>query len=107
MGADARAWVAEQDGEIRGIAVYRRENETTGELKDLYVVPEAWGSGVASELTETALEAMRERGLTDAILWVGEENARARRFYERQGRREDAEKRSGPLGTEVRYRLAL
>jgi GNAT superfamily N-acetyltransferase len=107
MGQDARAWVAERDGEIVGIAVYRREDDTTGELKDLYVVPTAWGSGVARALIETAIGAMRDRGLSEATLWVAEPNSRARRFYEREGWTADGKTRAGPLGSELRYRIAF
>jgi GNAT superfamily N-acetyltransferase len=54
-------------------------------LDGLYVRPEAWGSGVASELHDRAVEAIRAAGHERARLWVLEENRRARRFYERHG----------------------
>jgi GNAT superfamily N-acetyltransferase len=77
-------------------------------LRSLYVVPEAWGTGVAQRLMEAALDAMRERGATEAILWVVEGNDRARRFYEREGWALDGEVRASQLGpSEVRYRRAL
>jgi ribosomal protein S18 acetylase RimI-like enzyme len=66
------------------------------------------GSGVAQALMETGLAAMRERGATEAVLWVVEANARARRFYEREGWTADGETRASPLGpTELRYRRVL
>jgi hypothetical protein len=50
---------------------------------------------------------MRERAV-EAILWVGEANARARRFYEREGWSADGETRESPLGPrKLRYRLTL
>lgn len=55
----------------------------------------------------------RARGDTIIILWVREENARARRFYEKNGFRLDGAERSRPhdmLPTELhelRYRLDL
>ena len=105
---DARAWVAERSEEIVGLAVCRREGAEAIELRDLYVVPSAWGSGVAKALMDTALEAMREAGVREALLWVGEENSRARRFYEREGWTADGASRASQLGPiEVRYRLAL
>ena len=68
------------------------------------MIPEAWGSGVAVALMEAALAAMHERGLTDAVLWVGEENRRARRFYEREGWSPGADSRTSELGPrEVSY----
>jgi GNAT superfamily N-acetyltransferase len=58
----------------------------TGEwLNGLYVRPEAWGTGVAAELHDRAVEALRANGVERARLWVLEHNGRARRFYERRG----------------------
>jgi GNAT superfamily N-acetyltransferase len=54
-------------------------------LNGLYVRPEAWGTGVAAELHDRAVAAIRAAGHERARLWVLEENARARRFYERHG----------------------
>jgi len=54
------------------------------------------------------LDGMQSAGVERALLWVGEENARARRFYEREGWRPGGASRASPLGpTEVRYRLRL
>ena len=54
-------------------------------LDGLYVRPEAWGTGVAGELHDRAVAAIRAAGHERARLWVLEENVRARRFYERRG----------------------
>jgi GNAT superfamily N-acetyltransferase len=54
-------------------------------LNGLYVRPEWWGSGVAGELHDRAVAALREAGVATARLWVLEANGRARRFYERRG----------------------
>jgi GNAT superfamily N-acetyltransferase len=100
---DAGIWVAERDTEIVGTAVRR-----ASELSALYVVPEAWGTGVAQALQAAALEAMRDDDHSEAVLWVGEDNARARRFYEREGWIATEETRGSQLGpSEVRYRLPL
>jgi GNAT superfamily N-acetyltransferase len=96
---DAEGWVAEEGTEIVGIAT-RFGNE----LRDLYVVPSAWGTGVARELMDAALAGV----IGDAVLWVGEENARARRFYEREGWVADGERRTSVFEKdEVRYRRAF
>jgi GNAT superfamily N-acetyltransferase len=99
----ACAWVAERDSEIVGMA-------TAGdrELRNLYVAPSEWGSGVARELMRVGLEWLAAGGVDEAVLWVGEANARARRFYEREGWTADGETRESPLGPpEVRYRRPL
>jgi GNAT superfamily N-acetyltransferase len=106
-GPDAYILVAERDGEIVGIATCRCE-EATCELRALYVVPSAWGSGVAGPLMQRALAVMRERGAEAAFLWVVEANARARRFYEREGWTADGTTRDTELGpAEVRYVIEL
>jgi GNAT superfamily N-acetyltransferase len=103
----ARAWVAERSGDIVGIAVSLRESPERVELRDLYVVPEAWGTRVAQALMEAAIESVRgDAG--EAFLWVGERNVRARRFYEREGWAADGESRPSGLGpSELRYRRSL
>jgi GNAT superfamily N-acetyltransferase len=96
-------WVAEREGVIVGVAT-----RLGAELQSLYVVPEAWGSGVAQSLMSTALDAMRADGIESAALWVAEANERARRFYEREGWEAADETRASEIGpAEVRYRRRL
>jgi GNAT superfamily N-acetyltransferase len=52
-----------------------------GRLEALYVVPEAWGSGIADLLYERSAAVAG----TDATLWVLRDNLRGRRFWERRG----------------------
>lgn len=100
----AQIWVAERNGVIEGVSVAVRESPDSVELRALYVVPSAWGSGVAAELMEAAITSVGS-GAIEAVLWVGENNARARRFYEREGWIADAESRVSPLGpSEIQYR---
>ncbi len=70
--------------------------------------PTAWGSGAGSALLEAGLGALREAGHREAILWVLEDNPRARRFYEREGWSPDGGSKTdaffGVRVTEVRYR---
>lgn len=56
----------------------------TGELTSLYLEPGSWGTGVGSELHDTAMVALGGAH-TQATLWVLEANERARWFYERKG----------------------
>jgi GNAT superfamily N-acetyltransferase len=62
-------------------------------LEGLYVVPEFWGTGLADTLHGQALELVRALGSMRCHLWVLEDNARARRFYERRGWQENGETR--------------
>jgi GNAT superfamily N-acetyltransferase len=102
---DAAVLVAERNGAIVGMGVVRLPSGEPGEVRDLYVAPAAWGSGVASVLLEHLVHWLWERGATSAGLWVGADNARARRFYEREGWTIDGEERISELGpTEMHYR---
>ena len=62
-------------------------------LEAIYVRPSSWGGGLAARLHDAAVAELRARGVSRARLWVLEENARARRFYERLGWRPDGTSR--------------
>lgn len=68
--------VAERDGAVVGFAAVHDDW-----LEQLYLEPEAIGTGVGRALLEAA-QALRPDGLS---LWVFTGNLRARRFYERAG----------------------
>lgn len=84
----ARTIVAEVGDEPVGFACVRAEW-----LEALYVVPEQWGTGLAAALHDQALEVVRQLGSKGCNLWVLEDNARGRRFYEKRGWREDGRTR--------------
>jgi RimJ/RimL family protein N-acetyltransferase len=92
VDAGARVLVAEEDGVPVGVAAVR-----VGWLDGFYVAPSRWGSDVAPELHDAALEAAAALGASKVRLWVLEENSRARRFYERRGWRENGETRVVPF----------
>lgn len=87
-------------GEIIGYASYGPERGPDGvprthrsgpdsrddhraELYALYVAPAWWSTGTGHALMRQVLEETRREGYPEITLWVLEENARARRFYER------------------------
>ena len=53
------------------------------ELRQLYVLKEHHGVGIAAKLMDWALDEARRRGAGELYLTVYVENHRARRFYER------------------------
>jgi GNAT superfamily N-acetyltransferase len=61
------------------------EDPRLAHLSDLFLVPERWGTGLASELLSQAVAEAGARGLTAVRLYVAEGQLRARRFYEREG----------------------
>ena len=57
----------------------------TAELSKFYVLPGHHGSGISAELMSATIEAARDRGVASVWLGVNNENAKANRFYEKQG----------------------
>jgi GNAT superfamily N-acetyltransferase len=106
-------FVAEDESQIVGFISVgsSRDPGTDGELFAIYVLPDHWGTGVGRELIETGEEELRRLGHRDAILWVLDDNPRARRFYEIAGWSADGTARSIRLFgfdiAEVRYAKRL
>jgi ribosomal protein S18 acetylase RimI-like enzyme len=55
------------------------------ELSKVYVLADHHGSGIAGALVNASVAAARERGASGIWLGVNQQNARANRFYEKQG----------------------
>jgi len=55
------------------------------EVARLYTLKEVWGKGVGQFLLDAALDFAKEKGKTFVWLGVWEHNARAIRFYEKNG----------------------
>jgi GNAT superfamily N-acetyltransferase len=105
-------FVAELDGRVVGFAVIgpSRDEQNLGELYAIYVDPESWSCGAGRRLIGRAEKRLAEE-YVEAALWVLEDNARARSFYERAGWRPDGARsvfrRPGFAAPEVRYRKRL
>lgn len=102
-------YVAGSRGAPVGFCVLKGE-----ELSQLFVSPEARGSGVAAMLIADAETRLAERGVETAWLACAIGNDRAARFYEKSGWRlagtvtNPAETSSGPFPVEVwRYEKRL
>ena len=101
------------DGHVCGFAIVGRPHNPSpgrpgeGELYAINLEPEAWGRGLGAPLIAGAVDALRRRGARWAYLWVLEANARARRFYEREGWADDGGVKEDDFGgrllREVRY----
>lgn len=108
-----RTCVAESDdARLIGYATVGPDEEPgRGHLLLMYVREEAWGTGVGRALMSAANDALRELGHREAVLWVLEQNARARRFYDAAGWRADGTRQTsdyGGLGLEaLRYTIVL
>ena len=76
---------------VVGFSSYGPERERArgftgrGEVWAFYLHPDVWGTGVASTLLAHTETRLRAEGFAAAVLWVLEENPRARAFYEKFG----------------------
>jgi ribosomal protein S18 acetylase RimI-like enzyme len=83
--------VAEVDGAVVGYlklgpSTLPVETEAPAiELRQLYVLKDHHGSGIAAALTDWGIAKAKERGAEEIYLTVYTDNHRARRFYERYG----------------------
>lgn len=73
------------------------EGARPGELYALYAHPDAWSTGMGGLLLQETRRRLAAEGYPSMVLWVLEENARARAFYERHGLR--------PTGSRTLLRL--
>lgn len=58
---------------------------TTGELYEIYILDRAKRFGLGRELFDVVRDWCRARQMTEMVVWVLENNAYARRFYEVMG----------------------
>jgi ribosomal protein S18 acetylase RimI-like enzyme len=106
-------FVAEQDGRVVAFVAVgaSQDDDAEGQLFTIYALPDAWGSGVGRRLMSAGVDALRVSGYRDAVLYVIEDNPRARRFYEREGWALDGvrkeEEWEGLTIAELRYRRRL
>jgi GNAT superfamily N-acetyltransferase len=82
--------LAREDGRAVGFATIFWSWATTsaariGVMNDLYVAPEARGSGAAEALIRTCLEECRQHGAAELTWQTAKDNARAQRVYDRVG----------------------
>ncbi len=82
--------VAERDGQLVGFAHVGPAHDSdtapsTGQLHTIYLDPGCWGAGVGRAVHDAGLGRLRDAGYRDAVVWMLSTNARAARFYARQG----------------------
>ena len=107
--------LAIQQGAICGFATIAPARDADaqgrGELRALYVDPNNWGQGVGVALIAAARRRLAQQGFGTAILWVLDSNARAYRFYSKDGWLADGARRMeklwGVLVQELRYQRTL
>jgi ribosomal protein S18 acetylase RimI-like enzyme len=93
--SDVAIFVAERDGAVLGYVYTAIEpqswkdlREEAGFIHDLVVDETHRRSGVASALTDAAMQWLRTRGMPRVILWTARANSPAQRLFDRLGFRE-------------------
>jgi RimJ/RimL family protein N-acetyltransferase len=68
----------------------------------IYLLPEYWGQNIGKEFIDWGVKELKRKGYKKVALWVVEENARARKFYEKSGFTHDGEIRIINVGREIK-----
>lgn len=75
--------------------------ELTGEIRRIYVLPGYWRRGIGRVLCRYAEEALRQGGCRACVLWVLAGNVRGLRFYEALGYTTDGATKAIELGASL------
>ena len=111
---ERRTWVASRGNRLIGFAGTEPADEEgldgrPAELRTVYLVPDAIGTGVGRRLFSRAIDDLVERRYSPLIVWVFTANSRARRFYEAAGWQPDGAAKMIDFGgtevEEIRYRM--
>jgi ribosomal protein S18 acetylase RimI-like enzyme len=84
-------YVAEESDSTVGFMALGRcrdadvDQNTTGEMIALYLLPEYWRKGIGRAMCREGEEILRSQGYSRVALWVFEGNTQGRRFYEALG----------------------
>ncbi|PHR35468.1 MAG: GNAT family N-acetyltransferase [Fluviicola sp.] len=107
LGADlfdskiCEAILAEQDGQVIGFAIYYTSYSTWKGpcmyLEDLYLVPEARGTGAGGKLFDRVVEIAKEREYARMDWQIIDWNTSAIEFYKKRGAQIDEEWLNGRL----------
>lgn len=96
-----------KDEEPIGMLSYTKaEDEDLGDscadIWRIYLEPECWNQKLGVELMNWVLKELKEKGYEKAILWVIEDNKRARKFYDNLGFKYDGTNRIIKQGKEIK-----
>jgi GNAT superfamily N-acetyltransferase len=94
-----------------GLLTYGKHKEvdfddSSIEIWRIYLLPTYWGQNVGIDLLDWGIKEIEGKGYKKIILWVLEENSRARKFYEKMGFIHDGVTRVINVGkelTDLRY----
>ena len=113
---DCKYLCATYDNKMIGRLVYskcRDEDKVgtnTGEVHAIYLLADYWDKGYGKQMMDFAISELSLAGYREVIVWVLENNNRARHFYEKYGFILDGSSKEIVIGetlVEVRYVLNL
>ena len=107
-------FVAVLGGKIIGIITISVERDGdlpagTGELCGFYLDPDYIGKGYGRQAMAWVQSELKSRGFSTMVLWVLDQNEKAKRFYEKNGLRPEGAVKPSGLGErmEERYIMSL
>jgi len=84
---DSEYYCVNENGEVVGVLVVNpcrdEDKPNAGEITAMYLLEEYWNKGYGREMMDFAMAALKRMKYTEIIIWVFEENERARNFYEK------------------------
>ena len=96
------------DGNPHCIAAWGKNRSnmgaTVGELICIHSLQDNWAKGYGSAMMAYVLDSLRQEQYKSVILWVFEDNQRARRFYEKHGFEPTGQQKEPNGITEIMYR---
>ena len=105
-----KQFYAEHDGKMVGRLIFSKSRDEdmpdAGEIGAIYLLEEYWGKGLGLRMMDFAIGMLKRDGHNKFIVWVLEENHRARRFYEKYGFSFDGTMKEITIGKpliEIRY----
>ena len=94
-----------------GIAAWGKNRcdlgDAVGELICIHSLQNNWAKGYGSAMMEYVLAQLQQANYESVILWVFEENTRARKFYEKHGFELTEQKKLANSIAELMYRKML
>jgi RimJ/RimL family protein N-acetyltransferase len=113
---DCEYLCVEYDGSMIGRLVFSKcrdddkANSNTGEIHAIYLLADYWGKGYGKIMMDYAVAELRNAECVEIVVWVLEDNRRARSFYEKYGFVFDGQSKDIDIGkplSEIRYALYL
>lgn len=105
---ESQYYVADNNNTIIGNLIIGKYDgdDNIGEVGAIYLLPDFWGKGYGKFMMDFALKELKNIGYNTIVLWVLEDNLRARRFYEKAGFVPSGEKKKINIGKsliEIKY----